>query len=63
MAGMGIFPDASTLHAPVPTENTYRLTAIDNLLDRSEVNYRDHREVLRKIPPRRKTDSLQIYFW
>jgi hypothetical protein len=24
---------------------------------------RDHREVLRKIPPRRKTDSLQIYFW
>jgi len=63
MAGMGIFPDAATLHAPAAAESTYRLTAIDNLLDRSELNYRDHREVLRNIPPRRTTDSLQIYFW
>jgi hypothetical protein len=63
MAGMGIFPDAATLRAPAAAENTYRLTAIDNLLDRSELNYRDHREVLRNIPPRRTTDSLQIYFW
>jgi 2-polyprenyl-6-methoxyphenol hydroxylase-like FAD-dependent oxidoreductase len=63
MAGMGIFPDAATLQAPAAAENTYRLTAVDNLLDRSELNYRDHREVLRNIPPRRTTDSLQIYFW
>jgi len=63
MSGMGIFPDAATLHTPVARENAYRLTAIDNLLDRSELNYRDHREVLQNIPPRRTTDSLQIYFW
>jgi len=63
MAGMGIFPDAAILHAPAAAESTYRLTAIDNLLDRSELNYRDHREVLQNIPPRRTTDSLQIYFW
>jgi hypothetical protein len=63
MAGMGIFPDAATLHAPAAAENAYRLTAIDNLLDRSELNYRDHREVLENIPPRRQGDSLQIYFW
>jgi 2-polyprenyl-6-methoxyphenol hydroxylase-like FAD-dependent oxidoreductase len=63
MAGMGIFPDAATLQAPAAAENTYRLTAVDNLLDRSELNYRDHREVLQNIPPRRTTDSLQIYFW
>jgi hypothetical protein len=63
MAGMGIFPDAAALRAPAATENTYRLTAIDNLLDRSELNYRDHREVLQNIPPRRTADSLQIYFW
>src|SRR6202790_3895119 len=63
MAGMGIFPDAPTLHAPKGQENTYRLTAIDNLLDRSELNYRGHRDVLENIPPRRTSDSLQIYFW
>jgi tryptophan 6-halogenase len=63
MAGMGIFPDRAMLHAPEATEHTYRLTAIDNLLERSALNYRDHREVLENIPPRRAGDSLQIYFW
>jgi 2-polyprenyl-6-methoxyphenol hydroxylase-like FAD-dependent oxidoreductase len=63
MAGMGIFPDGAALHAANAAENYYRLTEIDNLLDRSEVNYRDHREVLENIPPRRLGDSLQVYFW
>jgi tryptophan 6-halogenase len=63
MAGMGIFPDRAALHAPKAAENAYRLTEIDNLLDRSELNYRDHREVLENIPPRRRGDSLQVYFW
>jgi hypothetical protein len=63
MAGMGIFPDAAALHEPNGTENAYRMTAIDNLLDRSAQNYRDHREVLENIPPRRMGDSLQLYFW
>jgi hypothetical protein len=63
MAGMGIFPDPDTLHAPQGAEGRYRLSDIDNLLDRSEANYRDHREVLENIPPRRRGDSLQVYFW
>jgi hypothetical protein len=63
MAGMGIFPDAAALHEPNGTENSYRMTAIDNLLDRSAQNYRDHRQVLENIPPRRMGDSLQLYFW
>jgi 2-polyprenyl-6-methoxyphenol hydroxylase-like FAD-dependent oxidoreductase len=63
MAGMGIFPDAAALHAPNRSENPYRLSDIDNLLDRSALNYRDHREVLENIPPRRQSDSLQVYFW
>ena len=63
MAGMGIFPDAAALHEPNGTENSYRMTAIDNLLDRSAQNYRDHRQVLENIPPRRIGDSLQLYFW
>lgn len=63
MAGMGIFPSPAALHAPKGREVAYRLTEIDNLLDRSALNYRDHREVLGSIPPRRKNDSLQVYFW
>jgi hypothetical protein len=60
---MGIFPDPAALQAPSAALNSYRLTAVDNLLDRSALNYRDHREVLDNIPPRRQGDSLQIYFW
>jgi tryptophan 6-halogenase len=63
MAGMGIFPDPAALQAPSAAQNSYRLTAVDNLLDRSALNYRGHREVLDDIPLRRKSDSLQIYFW
>jgi hypothetical protein len=39
------------------------MSDIDDLLDRSERNYRDHRAVLASIPPRRNGDSLQVYFW
>jgi 2-polyprenyl-6-methoxyphenol hydroxylase-like FAD-dependent oxidoreductase len=63
LAGMGIFPDPSSLHAPKGSENAYRMSDIDDLLDRSELNYRDHRTVLADIPPRRHSDSLQVYFW
>ena len=63
MAGMGIFPDPRALHAPKGPENAYRMSDIDDLLDRSELNYRDHRAVLASIPPRRNGDSLQVYFW
>ena len=39
------------------------MAEIDNLIERSAANYRDHSEVLAHIPPRRKDDSLQVYFW
>jgi hypothetical protein len=38
------------------------MVGIDDLLERSAANYRDHREVLANIPPRRG-DSLQFYQW
>ncbi len=63
MAGMGIFPDRDALRPPQGTEGRYRLAEIDDLLDRSAGNYRDHGEVLKNIPPRRKAESLQAYFW
>jgi 2-polyprenyl-6-methoxyphenol hydroxylase-like FAD-dependent oxidoreductase len=63
MAGMGIFPDSKDLHPPTAQEVTYGVAEIDNLLERSTANYRDHREVLSNIPPRRKGQTLQVYFW
>jgi 2-polyprenyl-6-methoxyphenol hydroxylase-like FAD-dependent oxidoreductase len=63
MAGMGIFPDRKDLHAPTAEERTHGIAEIDNLLERSAANYRDHREVLDNIPPRRTGESLQVYFW
>src|ERR1700675_784479 len=63
MAGMGIFPDPQDLHPPTAQEITYGVAEIDNLLERSAANYRDHREVLSNIPPRRKGQTLQVYFW
>ena len=63
MAGMGIFPDSAALHAPQGKEAQFRMGDIDDLLDRCAANYRDHRELLSRIPPRRLGDSLQVYFW
>jgi tryptophan 6-halogenase len=63
MAGMGIFPDPHDLRPPTPQEARYSLSEIDDLLDRSVVNYPDHRDALARIAPRRTDDSLQIYFW
>jgi hypothetical protein len=51
------------LHPTTRRDAQYRWGDIDNLLDRSTVNYRDHREVLANIPPRRMGESLQVYFW
>ncbi len=63
MAGMGIFPDAPSLHAPTAEQAAFRLAEIDDLLDRSAANYPDHRTALTQIPVRRTGESLQIYFW
>jgi 2-polyprenyl-6-methoxyphenol hydroxylase-like FAD-dependent oxidoreductase len=63
MAGMGIFPDEAQLRPPTAEEGRYSMAEIDNLLDRSVANYRDHREALTSIAPHRKDPALQIYFW
>jgi hypothetical protein len=63
MAGMGIFPDQCDLRPPTPREERYRLSEVDNLLDRSAANFPDHRSALADIAPRRTDDTLQIYLW
>jgi hypothetical protein len=63
MSGMGIFPDPGTLRPPTLSEKTFGIAEIDNLLERSAANYKDHREVLSNIPPRRSGQTLQVYFW
>ena len=63
MAGMGIFPDAQQLRPPTPQEARYSLEEVDNLLERSCVNYPDHRDALAQIAPQRTDPALQIYFW
>jgi hypothetical protein len=63
MAGMGIFPDLSDLRPPTSREARYRMSEIDNLLDRSAANFPDHRGALADIAPRRTDTTLQIYLW
>jgi 2-polyprenyl-6-methoxyphenol hydroxylase-like FAD-dependent oxidoreductase len=63
MAGMGIFPHPPDLRPAGSGEGRYSMAEIDNLLTRSSLNFRDHRQVLEAIPPRREEESLQIYFW
>ena len=63
LSGMGIFPDQHALRAPSAQEARYKMTEIDNLLDRAALNFRPHRELLNEIPPKSREDSLQVYFW
>lgn len=63
LAGMGIFPDTSSLRAPKTSEDPYKMAQIDNLLQRAALNFRKHRDVLEDIPPKLREDTLQLYFW
>jgi tryptophan 6-halogenase len=63
MAGMGLFPDARDLRPATAAEKRYRMDEIDNLLQRSALNFRAQRDVLANIPKRSEERSLQIYFW
>ena len=63
MSGMGIFPESAALRAPTLKEARYKMTEIDNLLQRSALNFRKHRDVLADIPPKSREEALQIYFW
>jgi tryptophan 6-halogenase len=62
-AGMGIFPEKERLRKPDGRGPSYSMAEIDNLLQRSLLNFRDQRETLEDIPPKAKEESLQIYFW
>jgi hypothetical protein len=62
MAGMGVFPDLKDLRPPTAAEARYNLAEIDDLLERSAANFRDHLATLEHIPPPR-ANPLQIYFW
>ena len=63
MSGMGIFPEPEQMRAPTAKEARYKMSEIDNLLERSALNFRKHRDVLAGIPGKRRGDALQIYFW
>jgi hypothetical protein len=63
LSGMGIFPESDQMRAPTPKEARYKMTEIDNLLARSALNFRKQKDVLAQIPPKRREDALQIYFW
>ena len=51
------------MRPPTPKEARYKMTEIDNLLARSALNFRKQKDVLARIPPKRREDALQIYFW
>ena len=63
MAGMGIFPDAQDLRTATARESCYDMAEIDNLIERSGLNFRAHREVLGAIPGRPVQKPPQYYFW
>ena len=63
MSGMGVFPDRQDLRPATAKEGQYDMAEIDNLLERSGMNFRDQREVLREIPKKVEEKALQVYFW
>jgi hypothetical protein len=63
MAGMGIFPDQEALRPAANGEARYKMTEIDNLLERSAMNFRKQKDLLAAIPPKREEEALQIYLW
>jgi len=63
LAGMGIFPEGERLHPPNGAAAAYDIAEIDNLIERSALNFPDQRAALERIAPRPKEKSLQIYFW
>ena len=63
LAGMGVFPEAGRLRAPSAQDARYDLASLDELLERSALNFPDHRALLRDIPPKVVEKSLQIYLW
>jgi hypothetical protein len=63
LAGVGLFPEDERLRAPTAEEGQFDLACIDNLLDRSALNFPDHAACLADIPPKVDERSLQMYLW
>jgi len=63
LAGVGLFPDAASLRPPTAQEARHDLAAIDNLIERSALNFPDHRAYLADIAPKVVERSLQMYQW
>ena len=61
LAGMGIFPARDKLRPA--NGHGYDVAEIDNLLERSAMNFPAQKDVLQRIPPKPREKSLQIYFW
>jgi 2-polyprenyl-6-methoxyphenol hydroxylase-like FAD-dependent oxidoreductase len=49
LAGYGQFPDETRLHAPEPAALRHDMGAIDELLRRAALNFRDHKAVLAEL--------------
>ncbi|MGN6526674.1 MAG: tryptophan halogenase family protein [Burkholderiaceae bacterium] len=63
LAGVGLFPEDDRLRPPTAEEGQFDLACIDNLLDRSALNFPDHAACLAAIPPKVDERSLQMYLW
>ena len=63
LAGMGIFPDAAELQPPTEHQARHRLDTVDDFVERSALNFPDHRALLANIPPRSGDKALQTYLW
>jgi len=63
LAGMGVFPDAADLQPPTAHQARHRMDTVDDFVQRSALNFPDHRELLANIPPRVGDKSLQLYLW
>jgi len=63
LAGVGLFPDDANLRAPTAQEAQYDLASLDQLLERSAMNFPDQREFLGDIAPQVTEKTLQVYQW
>ncbi|MGH8182499.1 MAG: tryptophan halogenase family protein [Rhodanobacteraceae bacterium] len=62
LAGVGLFPDESETRLPSAQEAKYSMAEIDNLIDRSAMNFPDHRAFLQAIEPKPEK-TLQVYLY
>ncbi|HEU0277249.1 MAG TPA: tryptophan halogenase family protein [Rhodanobacteraceae bacterium] len=63
LSGVGLFPDDAGTRAPTPQDAKYDMGEIDALIERSAMNFPDHREFLQAIAPVPRQRSLQVYLW